>query len=108
MEEADTLCSQIGIMANGALRCLGNQVYLKREYGSGYRITLTAPPQRIEKACRFVESILPQGWKRIDRYATTALYEFRGSDVRLSEIFAKMQQSKDALGIDDWGLSQTR
>ncbi|KAI9597656.1 hypothetical protein BDF19DRAFT_420559 [Syncephalis fuscata] len=94
MEEADTLCSQIGIMASGALRCIGNQVYLKKEYGSGYRLSLAATPHKLETACRFVESILPRGWKRIDRS-------------KISEVFLNMQKNKDALGIDDWGLSQT-
>ncbi|RKP26308.1 P-loop containing nucleoside triphosphate hydrolase protein [Syncephalis pseudoplumigaleata] len=107
MEEADTLCSQIGIMASGALRCIGNQVYLKKEYGSGYRLSLAAAPQKLEVACRFVESILPPSWRRIDRFATTALYEFRSEGSRISEVFLSMQKNKDALGIDDWGLSQT-
>jgi hypothetical protein len=57
---------------------------------------------------RFVESILPRGWKRIDRFATTALYEFRSEGLKISEVFLNMQKNKDALGIDDWGLSQTR
>lgn len=32
MEEADALCSRIGIMAGGSLRCLGTQVHLKNRY----------------------------------------------------------------------------
>lgn len=31
MEEADALCSRIGIMAGGCLRCLGTQVHLKNK-----------------------------------------------------------------------------
>jgi hypothetical protein len=29
-----------------------NQVYLKQEYGSGYRLSLAATPQKLEAACR--------------------------------------------------------
>jgi hypothetical protein len=36
MEEADALATRIAIQAGGNLRCLGNQVHLKRRYGSGY------------------------------------------------------------------------
>jgi hypothetical protein len=32
MEEADTLCSQIGIMASGALRCIGVSGSLDVDY----------------------------------------------------------------------------
>ena len=34
MEEADTLCDRIGIMARGRLRCLGTQQHLKSAFGS--------------------------------------------------------------------------
>lgn len=38
MEEADVLCSRIGIMAFGMIRCIAPQVRLKKLYGDGYRI----------------------------------------------------------------------
>lgn len=76
MEEADTLCSRyapgwtfpfrkllrlqhielnlpggfcrIGIMAGGALRCLGTALHLKKKFGEGFKITMTvdAPSRR--------------------------------------------------------------
>ena len=36
MEEADALCSRVGIMVKGELRCLGTSQHLKNRYGSGY------------------------------------------------------------------------
>ena len=33
MEEADALCSKIGIVAGGQLRCLGSQLHLKNKFG---------------------------------------------------------------------------
>ena len=38
MEEADVLCSRIGIVDNGVLRCLGSQNRLKDLYGGGYHL----------------------------------------------------------------------
>lgn len=35
MEEADALCTRIGIMAGGGLRCVGSQLYLKGRFGDG-------------------------------------------------------------------------
>ena len=35
MEEADILCTRIGIMSRGALRCIGPNVRLKNKFGEG-------------------------------------------------------------------------
>ena len=40
MEEADVLCSPIGIMAGGTLRAIGTQLYLKSRFGDGFKVTL--------------------------------------------------------------------
>ena len=36
MEEADALCSRVGIMVKGEMRCLGTSQHLKNRYGNGY------------------------------------------------------------------------
>ena len=41
MEEADALCHRIGIITHGTLRTVGNQIRLKKEYGEGYRMSLS-------------------------------------------------------------------
>jgi ABC-type multidrug transport system ATPase subunit len=40
MDEADILGDRIAIMSSGSLRCIGSSLYLKKEYGVGYQITL--------------------------------------------------------------------
>ena len=35
MEECEALCTRVGIMAAGALRCLGTVQHLKNRFGSG-------------------------------------------------------------------------
>jgi ATP-binding cassette subfamily A (ABC1) protein 3 len=39
MDEADVLADRIAIMADGALRCCGSAMFLKRAYGVGYILT---------------------------------------------------------------------
>ncbi|KAG8267320.1 ATP-binding cassette sub- A member 5, variant 2 [Homalodisca vitripennis] len=36
MEEADALCTRVGILTNGSLGCVGTTQYLKDRYGGGY------------------------------------------------------------------------
>jgi len=38
MEEADVLCTKIGIITEGSLRCIGPQTMLKNRYGGGYHL----------------------------------------------------------------------
>ena len=33
MEEADVLCSRIGILTNDGLQCFGSQIHLKNKFG---------------------------------------------------------------------------
>ncbi|XP_067133238.1 cholesterol transporter ABCA5-like [Centruroides vittatus] len=40
MEEADTLCTEVGIMVKGTLRCLGSIQHLKNKYGIGYTLDI--------------------------------------------------------------------
>ena len=53
MEEADTLCTRIGIMTKGVLRCLGSSLHLKSKYGGGYHLYVNCrkdlDPELIDK-----------------------------------------------------------
>lgn len=40
MDEADTLCNRIGIITNGILRTVANQIKLRKRYGGGYRLDI--------------------------------------------------------------------
>jgi ABC-type multidrug transport system ATPase subunit len=46
MEEADTLCSRIGIITQGVLRTVGTQQKLKKLYGDGYYLSLNLQMER--------------------------------------------------------------
>jgi ABC-type multidrug transport system ATPase subunit len=44
MEEAEALCTKIGIMVDGQFRCFGSSQYLKNKYGMGYEIEVKIKP----------------------------------------------------------------
>ena len=44
MDEADILGDRIAIMAAGQLRCAGSSLFLKRQYGVGYQLTIEKQP----------------------------------------------------------------
>jgi ATP-binding cassette subfamily A (ABC1) protein 3 len=47
MEEVEALCSRIGIMVGGRLRCLGSAQHLKNRHGRAYavEVRMPAPPE---------------------------------------------------------------
>ena len=59
MEEADQLCTRIGIMNFGKLRCLGTQSRLKTRFGSGYQLTFNCSPGQVREVENFVQLNLP-------------------------------------------------
>jgi ABC-type multidrug transport system ATPase subunit len=77
MAEVEALCSRIGIMTFGRIRCIGDQQHLKAKYGGGYRLYINYeledevdskepgsddPRSRaidVPKAIQYVKSVLP-------------------------------------------------
>ncbi|CAM9229777.1 unnamed protein product [Phaeothamnion confervicola] len=44
MEETEALCSRIGIMVGGRLRCLGSSQHLKSRFGDGHQMEVSVRP----------------------------------------------------------------
>ncbi|KAJ3013234.1 hypothetical protein HKX48_005863 [Thoreauomyces humboldtii] len=66
MEEAETCCQRLGIMAHGTLTCIGPQLRLKKLYGSGYKLALTTrSASSLRRAATFLETeVLHNVWFR--------------------------------------------
>uniref|UniRef100_M4B855 ABC transporter domain-containing protein n=1 Tax=Hyaloperonospora arabidopsidis (strain Emoy2) TaxID=559515 RepID=M4B855_HYAAE len=41
MQEAQALCENIGIVADGKLKCCGSSLFLRNQYGVGYKLTVS-------------------------------------------------------------------
>jgi len=129
MEEADTLCSRIAIMASSKLRAIGNQLKLKQQWGEGYRLTMTlaVPPGSTSNqagqafvqamavaAHAFVLSRVHPESKLVSRVGTTLSYVLPKEGVDVAEAFTTLQSAKASssdgtLGalITEFGLSQS-
>lgn len=107
MEEAEALCDRIGIMAKGTLRCLAGPQRLKDLYGNGFKLFLNTREEDTKRASRFIESLLPLGWKQLDAFATNTTYEFPAVKGLLSKLFFEIEKKKADHGILDWGIGET-
>ena len=55
MEECEALCTRIGILAAGRLRCLGPVQHLKNRFGAGYVLDLRLAGAAPEQAAAAAE-----------------------------------------------------
>jgi len=114
MDEADALCSRIGIMARGELRCLGSGIHLKNKFGDEFKIDLVCEvaPTEAANAARFdaidahMLSLLP-GAELVSKLPGRLTYRVLRSRVSISHVFGGMEQRPAELRILDWGLRQT-
>lgn len=116
MEEADTLCNRIGIMARGSLRCVGPQQHLKTRFGEGFSLTINldapATPSALKRLTKFVhshlneEAVLESSWEYVVKYRLP-----QAERERIFSMFSFMEEKRESLkkhyGIDEYGIGQT-
>lgn len=49
MQEAQALCENIGIVADGKLKCCGSSLFLQEKFGVGYKLTVVHPDEPRER-----------------------------------------------------------
>lgn len=61
MEEAEALCTRIGVMVGGVMRCLGSPQHLRTLYGDGFQIEINMevpPAEQIDAQLNLIMSML--------------------------------------------------
>jgi ATP-binding cassette subfamily A (ABC1) protein 1 len=97
MEECEALCSRLGIMVGGRLRCLGSPAYLKAKFGQGYSLEVklqAAAPPAVASVKRGVAAAVagavgaPSGRREtlVRRAALPALFAALGRPTRIEEV----------------------
>ena len=110
MEEADLLCDRIGIMGDGKMMCLGTAPDLKRRFGTGYKLSInlfSTSNAAASVAEGFVNTILPSAVLLNVPLGGILDFEIPREEVRLSSVYAAVENERDRLGIIDWALSET-
>ncbi|XP_031329080.1 ATP-binding cassette sub-family A member 3-like isoform X1 [Photinus pyralis] len=111
MEEADVLGDRIAIMDHGRLMCYGTSMFLKKEFGAGYHLSLISDGNKtnnqLNEIKQLVTGIIPKAVLEADsgNYITFVLpHEAKSS---FSTLFEKLEGKKAALGISNINLSVT-
>eukprot|EP00808_Paulinella_micropora_P004266 g38508.t1 len=74
MEECEALCTRIGILASGSLRCLGTAQHLKGRFGKALQVEVSSGHRRIEPVRRWMRTAFPDA-KEIEAYGSKAKYK---------------------------------
>ncbi|XP_017782555.1 PREDICTED: ATP-binding cassette sub-family A member 5-like [Nicrophorus vespilloides] len=114
MEEADALCSRVGIMVKGELRCLGSTQHLKNMYGAGYTLEMkhrggdkTPTNDRHTELKEFVNSLFPEATLQ-ESFADRLVFSVPQQSVpSLANCFTQLEKAKTELDIEEYSFSQT-
>uniref|UniRef100_A0A669CRM0 ATP-binding cassette sub-family A member 2 n=1 Tax=Oreochromis niloticus TaxID=8128 RepID=A0A669CRM0_ORENI len=107
MEECEALCTRLGIMVNGRFKCLGSIQHLKNRFGDGYMITVrTKSSSGVKEVVRFFNRNFPEALLK-ERHHTKVQYQLKSERMSLAQVFSKMEQVVEVLGIEDYSVSQT-
>uniref|UniRef100_A0A1B6D889 ABC transporter domain-containing protein n=2 Tax=Clastoptera arizonana TaxID=38151 RepID=A0A1B6D889_9HEMI len=120
MDEADMLSDRIAIMVNGQIECCGTTLFLKDQFGSGFRLALEMKNKyqlqenvndyesNIKDLARLVMEIIPSG-KLIEQSDTSLLFTLpnRNDTNTLKKLFSELEKKKDLFGISSYNISDT-
>ncbi|KAL6113789.1 abca2 [Pungitius sinensis] len=107
MEECEALCTRLGIMVNGRFKCLGSIQHLKNRFGDGYMITVrTKVSSNVKEVVRFFNRNFPEAVLK-ERHHTKVQYQLKSERISLAQVFSKMEQVVQVLGIEEYSVSQT-
>ena len=111
MEEAETLCDEIGIICTGKLRCVGNTLKLKKAFANGIKLQIMLKKGRRgdENAQKFAKMIvekLGNGAKlESNLYGSLSFLVKQGAGgAKLSRVFEVIDEQEKSW-ISDWSVS---
>ena len=107
MEECSRLCGRVGIMSAGRLVAVGAPSGLVLNLSTGYRLTASLPAARVEALGAVVRGELAADAVLLpDSLGGSVTFSLPRS-VHLGRVFDVMEASRERLGVDDWGVSQS-
>ncbi|XP_063222748.1 phospholipid-transporting ATPase ABCA3-like [Bacillus rossius redtenbacheri] len=108
MEEADVLGDRIAIMDHGRLRCYGTSLYLKKLYGTGYRLKLAREGGCKESAvAALVKDSVPDAEQTHDDPSKLSFALPAEQTAHFPALFDALEARKSELGVGSISLSVT-
>ncbi|XP_053993439.1 uncharacterized protein LOC128884229 [Hylaeus volcanicus] len=118
IEEAETLCTKLGIIVNGELKCIGTSLAIRSGYGSSIRLQIlfSCPHQKCSetkilnelefKWSTFLSSKLAVKLNVLNFTANRVVYSLPLGSNALGQLFHILQSNKEVFRILEFSISQ--
>jgi ATP-binding cassette subfamily A (ABC1) protein 3 len=112
MHECETLCSRLGIMVSGLMRCLGSAQQLRAKYGRGYTIMIKLKRDNLNSSeyvtslWRHIENVI-SGVVLADQHETICTLRVPEKKTKWSTLFEIMEDTKCQFQLEDYTISDT-
>jgi ABC-type multidrug transport system ATPase subunit len=111
MEECEALCSPIGIMVSGRLRCLGTAQHIKNRFGRGYQLEISMKRCDAKGHVKMEEWVAQHfvGTHLLENHGSRMRFEIPSKEQTLADIFEQVEavSSTGSLNIEHYSVSQT-
>jgi ABC-type multidrug transport system ATPase subunit len=105
MEEVEALCTRVGVMVSGRMKCLGSVQHLKSRFGMGYQIEIRCLAARAQDCISLCENIFPSSCT-VDEVHGGFIRLKVSNDIDLGHAFKALEESKASYNIYDYSISQ--
>ena len=105
MDEAEALCTRVGIMVQGRLKCIGTPLQLQKRYGGTFELVFTQSQSK-----RDLDDFLnhfSKSAKCVSSFGQTLVYTIDNTHMDLTSLFTMVLQGKDQGLYSEWGISNT-
>lgn len=113
MDETEALCTRVGIMVNGELKCLGSLQHLKSKYGDGYTLLAKVAfdktdSELIEEFISFMTSTFSNSVLKEQKDGFVNIHINDNSIKMLANIFSVIESVKSKYSIEYYVVTQTK
>ncbi len=115
MDETEALCTKIGIMVNGEMKCIGSLQHLKSRYGEGYTLLVkinlessNGDDTKVNEFVTFISTSFNDSVIKENRDGFLNIQIKNNSTSALSGIFSLIESNKTKYGIEYYVVTQTK
>jgi len=103
MEEVEALCTRVGILRDGKLRCFGTVQLLKDRHLNAFHVECRINEEMQDELRTFCSD---HGWDIVEMHGSHCDMSVKGRDATLGDIFQLLEDNKTRLAIAEYSVSQ--
>ncbi|XP_059149270.1 phospholipid-transporting ATPase ABCA1-like [Physella acuta] len=108
MDEADVLGDRIAIMAEGRVKCCGTSMFLKRVYGTGYKLKIVKRPKCLAaKVTQQILKLIPQAQYISETNSEIDYLLPENMTEMYPRLLTVLEDDAEKLAINGFGLTAT-